>query len=356
MNDLQAKGEHRFWVYNIQGTASGPAKGNLYTETRRGAFWLDVEQFELDLGPAFLNGNAEAFRGGSAAGSLGFSPLVRAENPGRRMLRFGYLDADLDLAVDSLDFINMLVGNLGNFNITGAGQVQGHLSISDGFVRAGTQLTATANNLGVDMYDISVLGKGVVSIHTPETEDTPLGLDVQYDQLTATRTEEPAPFLIGETLHLEYRGSNFITPDPSLGLADLWDDEEARQRRADNSLNLFIEKATVPDMSALNYHLPPETALKFSGGTTELNAEIFFGEESLDGTIELDSAEAEVQIDEQRLKADLDINMNLAGGNPRAFTADFSGSTLRLFNVYVEGEKEQVRGGLLVDVAGGDQR
>ena len=344
INDLQATGEHRFWVYNLQGTASGPATGNLYTETRRGAFWLDVEQFELDLGPAFLNGNAEAFRGGTVAGSLGFSPLVRAENPGRRMLRFAYLDADLDLAVDSLDFINMLTGNLGNFSITGAGQVQGRLSISDGFVRAGTQLSATADNLGVDMYDINVLGKGVVNIHTPETEDTPLGLDVQYDQLTATRAEEPAPFLIGETLHLEYRGSNFITPDPSLGLADLWDDEEARQRRADNSLNLFIERATVPDMSALNYHLPPETALQFAGGTTELNAEIFFGEELLNGTIKLDSTATQVQIDEQRLKADLDIDMNLAGGNPRTFTADFSGSTLRLFNVYVEGEKEQFEG------------
>ena len=344
INDLQATGEHRFWVYNLQGTASGPATGNLYTETRRGAFWLDVEQFELDLGPAFLNGNAEAFRGGTVAGSLGFSPLVRAENPGRRMLRFAYLAADLDLAVDSLDFINMLTGNLGNFSITGAGQVQGHLSISDGFVRAGTQLSATADNLGVDMYDINVLGKGVVNIHTPETEDTPLGLDVQYDQLTATRAEEPAPFLIGETLHLEYRGSNFITPDPSLGLADLWDDEEARQRRADNSLNLFIERATVPDMSALNYHLPPETALQFAGGTTELNADIFFGEELLNGTIKLDSTATQVQIDEQRLKADLDIDMNLAGGNPRTFTADFSGSTLRLFNVYVEGEKEQFEG------------
>ena len=344
INDLRATGEHRFWVYNLQGTASGPATGNLYTETRRGAFWLDVEQFELDLGPAFLNGNAEAFRGGTVAGSLGFSPLVRAENPGRRMLRFAYLDADLDLAVDSLDFINMLTGNLGNFSITGAGQVQGRLSISDGFVRAGTQLSATADNLGVDMYDINVLGKGVVNIHTPETEDTPLGLDVQYDQLTATRAEEPAPFLIGETLHLEYRGSNFITPDPSLGLADLWDDEEARQRRADNSLNLFIERATVPDMSALNYHLPPETALQFAGGTTELNADIFFGEELLNGTIKLDSTATQVQIDEQRLKADLDIDMNLAGGNPRTFTADFSGSTLRLFNVYVEGEKEQFEG------------
>ena len=344
MNGLQAVGDHRFWIFNLQGTASGTAAGNLYTETRRGAFWLDVDQFELELGPAFLNGNAEAFRGGTAAGALGFSPLVRAEHPGRRMLRFGYLDADLDLAVDSLDFINMFAGNLSNFNIAGAGRVQGHLSVNDGFVRAGTQLSATADNLSVDMYDINVLGKGVVNIHTPETEDIPLGLDVQYDQLTATRAEETAPFLIGDTLHLEYRGSNFITPDPSLGLADLWDDEEARQRRADNSLNLFIERATVPDMSALNYHLPPAIGLQFAGGTTELNADIFFGEELLNGTIELDSTATQVQIDEQRLKADLDIDMNLAGGNPRTFTADFSGSTLRLFNVYVEGEKEQFDG------------
>lgn len=36
--------------------------------------------------------------------------------------------------------------------------------------------------------------------------------------------------------------------------------------------------------------------------------------------------------------------MNLAGGNPRTLTADFTGSTLRLFNVYVEGEKEKFEG------------
>ena len=344
VNGVQAMGDHRFWVYNLQGTASGTAAGNLYTETRRGTFWLDVEAFELDLGPGFLNGSAEAFHGGTASGSLGFSPLVRAEHPGRRMLRFAYLDADLDLAVDSLDFINLFAGNYNNLTITGAGRVQGRLSVSDGFVRAGTQLSATAEDLSVDMYDINVIGKGAVNIHTPETEDMPLGLDVQYDQLTATREEESAPFLIGETLHLEYRGSNFITPDPSLGLTDLWDDEEARQRRANNSLSLFVDRATVPDMSALNYHLPPETALQFAGGTTELNAELFFGEESLGGTIQLDSVSTQVQIDEQRLKADLDIDMNLAGGNPRTLTADFTGSTLRLFNVYVEGEKEKFEG------------
>jgi len=90
--------------------------------------------------------------------------------------------------------------------------------------------------------------------------------------------------------------------------------------------------------------LPPETTLQFAGGTTELNAEVFFGEEYLGGSIQLDSVATQVQIDEQRLKADLDIDMKLAGGNPRTFTADFTGSTLRLFNVYVDGEKEKFEG------------
>ena len=156
----------------------------------------------------------------------------------------------------------------------------------------------TTDNLGVAIYDINVLGKGVVNIHTPEIQDTPLGLDVQYAQLIATRGAEPVPFLTGESLSLEYRGSNFIAPDPGLGLADLWSDEEARQRRANNSLTLSVDRATVPDMSALNYHLPTETTLQFAGGTTELNAEIVFGEESMLGTINLDSVATQVKVGE----------------------------------------------------------
>ena len=69
VSDATVAGEHRFWILNIQGTATGSAFGNLYTETRRGAFWLDIEQFDLELGPALLNGAGEAFHGGRAVGS-----------------------------------------------------------------------------------------------------------------------------------------------------------------------------------------------------------------------------------------------------------------------------------------------
>lgn len=344
VSDATVAGEHRFWILNIQGTATGSAFGNLYTETRRGAFWLDIEQFDLELGPALLNGAAEAFHGGRAVGSLGFSPLVRAENPGRRMLRFAYLDADLDLNLESLDFINLLAGGLGNFNVSGAGHAAGHLVISDGHVRAGTDLLVTADDLGVSIYDTGIAGIGEVRVHTPEATDIPLGLDIHYDQLRATRVGDEKPFLTGETLQLAYRGSNFIIPDPSLGLSDLWDDAEAKRRRKGNTFALRVAQATVPDMAALNHYVPPDTTVQFSGGKTELNADIQFTESSLEGSIRLDSAATQLQIDDSTLRADLDMDIRLGSGNPRLLSADFSGSTLRLFNVYVDGQKDQFDG------------
>ena len=344
VSDATVAGEHRFWILNIQGTATGSAFGNLYTETRRGAFWLDIEQFDLELGPALLNGAAEAFHGGRAVGSLGFSPLVRAENPGRRMLRFAYLDADLDLNLESLDFINLLAGGLGNFNVSGAGHAAGHLVISDGHVRAGTDLLVTADDLGVSIYDTGIAGIGEVRVHTPEATDIPLGLDIHYDQLRATRVGDEKPFLTGETLQLAYRGSNFIIPDPSLGLSDLWDDAEAKRRRKGNTFALRVAQATVPDMAALNHYVPPDTTVQFSGGKTELNADIQFTESSLEGSIRLDSAATQLKIDDSTLRADLDMDIRLGSGNPRSLSADFSGSTLRLFNVYVDGQKDQFDG------------
>lgn len=344
VSDATVAGEHRFWILNIQGTATGSAFGNLYTETRRGAFWLDIEQFDLELGPALLNGAAETFHGGRAVGSLGFSPLVRAENPGRRMLRFAYLDADLDLNLESLDFINVLAGGLGNFNVSGAGHAAGHLVISDGHVRAGTDLLVTADDLGVSIYDTGIAGIGEVRVHTPEATDIPLGLDIHYDQLRATRVGDEKPFLTGETLQLAYRGSNFIIPDPSLGLSDLWDDAEAKRRRKGNTFALRVAQATVPDMAALNHYVPPDTTVQFSGGKTELNADIQFTESSLEGSIRLDSAATQLKIDDSTLRADLDMDIRLGSGNPRSLSADFSGSTLRLFNVYVDGQKDQFDG------------
>jgi hypothetical protein len=344
VNDIAATGEHRFWVFNLQGTGSGSALGNLYTETRGGTFSLDVTDLDLNLGPAFLNGDAEIFEGGTVQGVLGFSPLTRRDNKGRRMLKFSYVDTQLDLTVGSFNFLKIFTAGLGNLDISGAGQLTGHLAVRDGYVRAGTELSATTTNLGVAIRDIDISGVGSVFIQTPADADMPLKLDIHYDTLAATRMEESDPFLRGTALQLSYTGSNFILPDPDMSLKELWSDEAARQRRADNTFDLAIDDAKVIDMSAFNYYLPSDTAFSFAGGETALNARVSLTEDTISGTIDLDSAAMKVQVDDQSFEADLDADIVIQSGVPRDLKANISGSSLRLFNVRVDGNEESFDG------------
>lgn len=344
VNDIAATGEHRFWVFNLQGTGSGSALGNLYTETRGGTFSLDVTDLDLNLGPAFLNGDAEIFEGGTVQGVLGFSPLTRRDNKGRRMLKFSYVDTQIDLTVGSFNFLKIFTAGLGNLDISGAGQLTGHLAVRDGYVRAGTKLSATTTDLGVAIRDIDISGVGSVFIQTPADADMPLKLDIHYDTLAATRMEESDPFLRGTGLQLSYTGSNFILPDPDMSLKELWSDEAARQRRADNTFDLAIDDAKVIDMSAFNYYLPPDTAFTFAGGETALNARVSLTEDTISGTIDLDSAAMKVQVDDQSFEADLDADIVIQSGVPRDLKANISGSSLRLFNVRVDGNEESFDG------------
>ena len=344
LSNMQASGDHRFWIFNLQGAGSGSAMGDMYIETRRGNFWLNVDNVDLNLGPAYINSNAEIFSGGTATGALGFAPLLLRENQGRRMLPYGYIDAQLDLDVDSFDFMKVFTAGLGDLDISGAGEVTGRIAIRDSHVRAGTQLTATAADLEVAIRDIDVAGQGTVLIHTSPDADSPMRLDIRYDTLTASRAGASNPFLRGNMLQLNYSGSNSIIPDPDLSFKDLWTDEEARQRRAGSTFKLVIDDATLTDMATFNYYLPAETAFSFAGGTTRLDADIVFSAEDMEGTIQLDSTDLTIAVDEQAFQGDLDADINIAGGVPSELKADFSDSTLRLFNLRVDGDQSNFDG------------
>jgi hypothetical protein len=344
LSDLRASGEHSFWIYNMQGSGSGSAVADLSIETRGGPFSLDIRQIDLNLGPAYVNTDAQLFGGGDLLGQLGFTPFVPRENRGLKMLPFLYLDADLDLALESLGFINLFTSNLGNLLISGAGRVQGHLAVSEGFVRAGTSLTASAADLGVTIREIDVVGQGVVNIHTPDDADKPLGLDVSFDALKVTRMGAVEPFLRGDSLDLEYRGSNFIAPDPGMGFKELLDDERARERRKQNTFTLLVDDATVLDMSVVNEYLPPDMPLRFSGGSATLDADVFLGVADMNGGIQLDSTDVDIQLDDQALQGDLAADVVIVGGVPREFKVDLSGSSLTLDRVSVKGDERDFEG------------
>ncbi|MEP5568676.1 MAG: hypothetical protein ABJN62_12625 [Halioglobus sp.] len=344
LSDMRASGQHSYWIFNLKGSGAGTAVVDMSIETRGGPFRLDAKDLHLKLDPAFVNSDIEIFKGGDLAGELGFSPFVPRENKGLRMLPFLYLDAQLDVAVRSLGFINLFTSNLGNLVISGAGQVKGRLAVSEGYMRAGTDFTAKTDDLGVTIREVAVVGRGVISIHTPADADLPLGMDISYDSLRVSRLGDTEPFLEGDSLDLEYRGSNFIAPDPDMSFKELLDDERAKERRKNSNFTLLIDDATVLDMSVLNDYLPPDMPLSFAGGSAVLDADVFLGVDDMSGSITLDSTDVAMKLDDQSFEADLAANINIAGGVPLEFKADISGSSVLLDKVSVDGEHESFEG------------
>jgi len=341
LSNATASGKHNFWIYNIKGTGSGSLKADLSIQTRGGPFSLEATELLLQLGPAYVNGDTELYRGGRVTGSLGFSPFVPRENRGVSMLPFLWLDTGLDLQVGSLGFLNLLTSSIGNMVISGAGKVQGHVNLSEGYLRAGTALTAIANPLSGVIQDMDISGHGRIYIHATGDKYVPLGMDVNYDSLSVTRLGDAEPFLAGDSLALAFRGSNYVTPDPQLNLKELLDDDRSRERSKNNTLNVLIDDATLLDMSIINDYMPRHMPLEFTGGVANMQAKLFIGALTMNGTIELDSNSMRLAIDDQQLQGDLDADLVVADGLPREFRADLTGSRIVLDKVRVEGAKTE---------------
>lgn len=340
MKDVSAGGEFNLWIYNLQASIQGSALADLKVESRGGPFSLNAHGIDLELMPAYLNGDAQLMRGGLLRGSVGFTPFRPRENKGLKMLPFLQLDTEIELEVGSLAFINLFTSNLGDLTISGAGQVRGRLHYDQGYMLAGTDLTAEAENLAVNVRQMEILGQGKVRISTPETEDKPLMLAIGYDELTVTRDGDASPFLGGDNLKLAYGGSNWVIPEPGLNLEQMINDEAGRERRKNNTLRLDINDATLLDMSIINDYLPVEKSLRFTGGTAQLQAEVYAEPEDMEGGLHLLGTGVSMHADGQDLEGNLEVDLIVAGGVPREMRFDLQGTSLTLDKVRVAGAQQ----------------
>ncbi len=334
-----ASGKHSLWIFNVSGDATGNLAADLAIETRGGPFSLDAHDVDLQLQPAYLNGENKLFDGGQVTGRIGFAPFVPRENRGLRMLAFLQLETGLDLKVGSLRFINLFTGRLGGLRIDGAGQVRGQLNYDQGYIQPGTDVTASARELAVNINAMDVAGEGTVRIRHTATELTPLGLDIDYDDLVVTREQDSEHFLEGGGLSLHFMGSNLVLPDPGLNVQALLEDEASRKRREHSTLRMQIEEATLVNVAVFNDYMPASAPLKFTGGTASLQMDVFAGVKDMSGGIQLDSSAISMRMDQQDITGDLAVDLVVAGGVPRDMQVDLSGSSMTLDRVSVVGEK-----------------
>jgi hypothetical protein len=325
VDDIHVSGNHQYWIHNLRGKGWGTIAADLGYDTRDRSFSLDAWQVDLQLDAPILNGDNEIFRRGSIRGSLGFSPFVPSEHKDISLLGFLIVDAELDVDMNSLAFVNLFTLDYEGVAVDGQGKVGGRLRLDRGVAVPGTALKIDAENLQVRMLDHEIQGIGRVNLTLGPETGNQLDLGFEFLDLQVKQGENTEPFMTGQRLQLNIGGDGKLLRDPG---------EINESRR----IAFQMDRLAVSDLSSLQRYLPEKWPIELHGGNGYLRGAAWLTPTALGFDLRLDSDRAEIGFQNYRFETDLEAALKL--DNPSVLTRStrVGGSYIRLSQAQLENE------------------
>ena len=154
-------GSNDLWFGANRMTLVGDASAMIVRQNKHGP--LVISDGKLDFAIAsFSVAGKEVSQGGTFAGSFGIASFLPQENRGVKVLPFLSLDADIDLPIAAIDFLNFFLNSAADLTVGGSGRLTGHVAYDKGAFTPGADITIEAENLRVDLPPYSVSGTGTV--------------------------------------------------------------------------------------------------------------------------------------------------------------------------------------------------
>ena len=338
IEDIRLDGQYRYWVHRFKGQARGTLKADLDVVNRGGLFSLTVPDTDLKLGPHYIKGSQEIFRHGVISGELGFAPFVPRENKGSKVLRYLLFDADIDIYMNSLDFVNLFTRKFKDLKISGTGLVDGRVHMEKGKVLDGTDLSIDADNLRVNTLSHVISGDGAIRIEAGPEAKKELDFDISFNDLVIIQDGGSKPLLVGQGLVLSGTSINDLLRTESD--IETTENVSFKNKIKEYEFEFKIPTARVPDMLVFNHYFPSGSPLSLTRGSADLEADIVLKHDDADGFLRLKADGIEAQIDDQLIRADFSADISVVDGVPQKMLFDISGSELRFDNVKVIGEDE----------------
>ena len=329
VDDIRARGNHEVWVFQVRGAVEGELGASLSYTSRGGPFSVSDGVAEIVVDTLSINDEAAVQDGGSLSGRFGFAPFVPSENKGVKSLGFLSADVELDLPVDSLDFLDVYLLRFDGMEVDGEGIWRGRLNYDRGDLVTGTDMVVSASELILNAARYLVKGSGDITIAVGDDAPERLELGMTFGALEAFHAEDTRPLVTGEKLSLEVGGDNRILPD-------------AQRETGTGRVAVRIPRMAVPDLAAYQYLLPERWAVTLNGGTGELAGEADMSPTDLVMDLRVVSDHADLTLKGARFVTSLDLGLRAAGGAAETASLDISGSYLKLFDAGLASAKEEV--------------
>lgn len=328
IDEIRLSGSHNIWIYNLKGNLDGEIGADLEVRSQGGPFSLDIHTLELNLGALYLNGDHEIFRKGELKGSMGFAEFVPRESRGVQMLNFLKLDAELSLDLNSLAFINLFTLDFEGLKVRGKGHVGGRLLIDRGEVLEGTDLSADADDLQVDIASLNILGAGAVNLKRALDTENKLDLEFIYQDVKVEHEDDDSPMLTGQGLELNISGDSFLLP---------------KEGEFDQSQTIAfsIDGLTVTDLSLFQRFLPEKWPYRLYGGQGQLQGSASMSPTSIAVDLDISSDQADMGIRQYRFYTHLDAALKIDNPAILSNNTSVAGTYIKLTEAQLQNDNNE---------------
>ena len=227
-------------------------------------------------------------------------------------------------SVQQLGFLNAFLPEAHGLKIAGKGQLFAQGAFRNDRLLAPTRLRINANQLEVGFLDYLATGRGELTAQLDSAEHAQLSLGIPH--FTLTRRDDDRPHLEGRHFALTTQTERFseVLADPEPAFF---------------TTRIALPITQVPDFTRYNHYLPEEAGIRLLGGQASLTSEWLLEGLTAEGEINLRAFGADLALLDQRIRGDVELNLQLDKGDLEARRFNADDSFLRLENVFRQSEE-----------------
>lgn len=314
-------GENDVWLGATRMTLVGEASGAMRRQNRFGPLTISDGVMDATVKSLSFAGQKVA-DSGSLDGTFHVGPYLPQESRGFKLLAFLTLDAEIDLPVTNIDFLNVYLTRISGLKLGGNGLVKGKVAFDKGDLSPGTDLSIASDDLSVELDPYAVKGDGTVVVKVAETTPDTMDAAVTFKTLTATHND--ATLVTGTDLSVAVARTAHIQPGDRI-------------EKVPHKITVTIPEVTVPDVSAYATYIPEKWNLRLLSGSGSLQGSAEFAEKTLDFDLTLKSDQAEMQFEKDSFETGLEMVLKAKG------TSDDTTAKVDITGTYLDLDDSQVK-------------
>ncbi len=322
----EISGSNKVWLGPAQMTLAGDVRVIVDRQNLNGP--LTVRDGAADVAVEGLTiAGQKVTDKGSIKGTFSTDTYMPQDNRGFKVLGFLTLDADVDLPVKDLAFLDIYLKTVSGLDLGGTGGLKGHVAFAKGDLSAGTNLTITADALKVALAPYSAKGAGSVSVSVDSATPDLLDANFRFTTLDAYREPDNLTLFTGKDLGIDVERTSRLLPG-------------GVKEKVPHRVAIAIPNMTVPDISAYQRYVPDEWKAQVLGGSGSLDGHADLSAANLDFDLTLRSDDAEVKLRDDSFTTGLEFAIKARGDTTdKIARVDFSGSHLDLDDSRVKTQK-----------------